>query len=44
MLTAAEVTDTMQENVQEWFQLDEGEPGYQFLWEEESSAVIFFLI
>jgi hypothetical protein len=34
-------TETMQENVQDWLQLDEGDPEFQFLTEEEIAAVIF---
>jgi hypothetical protein len=31
----------MQENIQDWLELDEGDPGFQFLTDEEIAAVIF---
>jgi hypothetical protein len=34
----------MQENIQDWLQLDEGDPGFQLLTEEETAAVIFFYL
>jgi hypothetical protein len=40
VLRAAGETET----TQDWLQLDEGEPGFQLLTEEEVAAVIFFLI
>jgi hypothetical protein len=42
-LRAAGETETTQENIQDWLQLDEGDPGYQILTEEENAAVIFFI-
>jgi hypothetical protein len=42
VLTAAGETETIQENIQDWFQLDEGGPGIQLLTEEEIAAVIYF--
>jgi hypothetical protein len=30
-----------QENIQDWLQLDEGDPGFQILTEEQIAAVIF---
>jgi hypothetical protein len=36
-------TETMQENIQDWLDLDEGDPGFQLLTEEEISAVIFVI-
>jgi hypothetical protein len=39
---AAEDTETTQENIQDWLQLDEGDSGFQLLTEEEIAAVIFF--
>jgi hypothetical protein len=33
---------TTQENIQDWLQLDEREAGFQYLTEEEITAVIFF--
>jgi hypothetical protein len=41
VLRAAEPT---QENIQDWLELDEGDPGFQLLSEEEIAAVIFFVI
>jgi hypothetical protein len=43
VLRAAGETETMQENIQDWLQLDEGHPGFQLLTEEEIAAVIFFI-
>jgi hypothetical protein len=40
---AAGRTETTQENIQEWLELDEGDPGFQLLTEEEIAAVIFNL-
>jgi uncharacterized protein YehS (DUF1456 family) len=40
VLSAAGETETTQENIQDWLQLDEGDPGFQLLTEEEISAVI----
>jgi hypothetical protein len=34
-------TETTQENIQDWPQLDEEDPGFQLLTEEEIAAVIF---
>jgi hypothetical protein len=34
-------TETTQENILDWLQLDEGDSGLQFLIEEEISAVIY---
>jgi hypothetical protein len=34
MLRAAGETDTKLENVQDWLQLDKGDPGFQLLTEE----------
>jgi hypothetical protein len=42
VLRAAGETETTQENIQDWIELDEGDPGFQHLTEEEISAVIFF--
>jgi hypothetical protein len=41
-LTAAGETETMQENIQDRLQLDEGDNGFQLLTEEEIAAVMFF--
>jgi hypothetical protein len=43
-LGAAGETETTQENIQDWLQLDEGDPGFQFLIEEEIAAVIYFYL
>jgi hypothetical protein len=37
-------TETTRENNQDWLQLDEEEPGFQLLTEEEIAAVIFFYL
>jgi hypothetical protein len=44
VLRAAGETETTQENIQNWLQLDEGDPGFQLLTEEEFAAVIFFYL
>jgi hypothetical protein len=44
VLRAAGETETTQENIQDWPQLDEGDPGFQLLTEEEIFAVIYFYI
>jgi uncharacterized protein YehS (DUF1456 family) len=44
VLRAAGETETTQENIQDWLQLDEGDPGFQLLTEEEIAAVIFLFI
>jgi hypothetical protein len=36
-------TETTQENIQDWLQLDGGDPGFQLLTEEEIAAVVLFL-
>jgi hypothetical protein len=41
VLRAAGETETAQENIQNWLQLDEGGPGFQLLTEEETAAVIY---
>jgi hypothetical protein len=38
-MTAVE-TETMQKDIQDWLQLDEGDPGFQLLTEEDIAAVI----
>jgi hypothetical protein len=42
VLRAAGETETTQENIQGLLQLDEGDPGFQLLTEEDFAAVIFF--
>jgi hypothetical protein len=44
VLRAAAETETTQENIQDWLQLGEGDPGFQLLTEEEIAAVIFFYL
>jgi hypothetical protein len=41
VLRAAGETETRQENIQDWLQLDEGDPGFQLLIDVETDAVIF---
>jgi hypothetical protein len=36
-------TETTQENIQDWLQLDEGDPGFQLLTQEEIASVIIFI-
>jgi hypothetical protein len=43
VLRAAGETETTQENIQDWLELDAGDPGCQVLTEEEIAAVKFFL-
>jgi hypothetical protein len=43
VLRSAGEAETMQENIQDWLELDEGDPGFQFLTKEEIAAVIFFI-
>jgi hypothetical protein len=42
VLRAAGETEITQENIQDWFELDEGDPGFQLLTGEEIAAIIFF--
>jgi hypothetical protein len=44
VLRAAGETETTQENIQDWLQLAEGEPGFQLLTEEEITAVIYYYL
>jgi hypothetical protein len=37
------MTESQQENIQNWLELGEGNPGFQLIREEEIAAVIFFL-
>jgi hypothetical protein len=41
---AVETTETTQENIQDWLELEEGDPGFQVLTEEVIAAVIFFYL
>jgi hypothetical protein len=43
VLRAAGGTEATQENIQDWLELDEGDPGFQLMTEEEIAAVIFFI-
>jgi hypothetical protein len=43
VLRAVGETETTQENIQDWLELDEGDPGFQLLTEEEIAAVMCFL-
>jgi hypothetical protein len=43
VLRAAGETETTEGNIQDWLELDEGDPGFQLLTEEEITAVILFL-
>jgi hypothetical protein len=43
VLRAAGETETTQESIKDWLQLDEEDPGFQLVTEEEIAAVIFFL-
>jgi hypothetical protein len=42
VLRAAGETETTQENIQDWLELDKGDPGFQLLTKEETVAVLFF--
>jgi hypothetical protein len=42
VLRAAGETETMKENIQDWLELNEGDPGIQLLTEEEIAALIFY--
>jgi hypothetical protein len=44
VLRAAGETEATQENIQDWLQLDEGDPGFQLLKQEEIAAMIFFYL
>jgi hypothetical protein len=44
VLRAAGETETTQENIQDWFKLDEGDPEFELLTEKDTSAVIFFYL
>jgi hypothetical protein len=43
VLKAAGETKSTQENIQDWLQLDEGDPGYQLLTEEKLLQLYFVL-
>jgi hypothetical protein len=42
VLRAGRQTETTQEYIQDCLELDEGDPGFQLLTEEEIAAVIFY--
>jgi hypothetical protein len=44
VLRAAGETETTQENIQDWLQLDEGDPGFQLQTEQEIAAAIYLII
>jgi hypothetical protein len=44
VLRAAGETESTQENIQNWFQLDEADPEFQLLIEKEIAAVIFICL
>jgi hypothetical protein len=43
VLRAAGETETPQENIRDWLQLDVGAPAFQLLTEEGIAALIFFI-
>jgi hypothetical protein len=44
VLRTGEVTETTQENIQDWLELDDGDPAFHLLTEKEIASVILFLI
>jgi hypothetical protein len=44
VLRAAGETETTQGSIQDWLELDKGDPGFQLLTEEEIIAVIYFYL
>jgi uncharacterized protein YehS (DUF1456 family) len=44
VLRAAGETETTQENIQDWLELDGRDPGFQLLTQEEIAAMIQFLV
>jgi hypothetical protein len=44
VLKAAGESETMQENIQDWLQLDEGDAGVLLLIDEKTAAVIWFYL
>jgi hypothetical protein len=44
VLRAAGETETTQQSIQDWLKLDEEDPGFQLLTEEEIASVIFFCL
>jgi hypothetical protein len=43
VLRAAGETETTQENIQDWLELDERDPGFRLPTEEEIAALIIFI-
>jgi hypothetical protein len=43
VLRAAGKTEITQGNIQDWLELDEGDPGFQLVTEEEIVSVIYFI-
>jgi hypothetical protein len=41
---AAGEAETTEENIQDWLKLDEGDPGFQLLTEEEIATVLFLYL
>jgi hypothetical protein len=44
VLRAAGETETTRENIEDWLERDEGDPGFQLLTQEEIAAVVFLYI
>jgi hypothetical protein len=44
VLRAAGETETMQEKMQDWLELDEGDPGFQLLTKENIYEVMLFCL
>jgi hypothetical protein len=44
LLRAGGETGTTQAHIKDWLELDEGDPGFQFLTEEEITVVIMFYL
>jgi hypothetical protein len=44
VLRAAGETESTQGNIQDWLELDEGDPGFHLVTKEEMAAVIFLYL
>jgi hypothetical protein len=44
VLRAGGETETTQENIQDWLELDEGDPGFQLLIKDKIAVVIYFYL
>jgi hypothetical protein len=44
VLRAAGETESTQENIEDWLELDEGHPEFQLLTEEEIAVAIYFYL